>query len=352
MERALSVTEQQWLVQESLILLCANLGPSLSEVSLRTALAATQPKQPYLNVAIDAKALKFKVIEAVPVTCEELKDNDTVRAAARRQLDLGLDREVSLARAHIITASNSSHLVLVCDHLCLDGKSLMIWLTDVLTASTAETECKQVSLLQGEGLVDWTTRIPPTSFLPFVPPCESVVLRALSPEPSELLTAKVSDIVVSLNPTVFSRLLRGTKARGSTLNAPLMTAFFAAIADTAYMQNPDIGAPFRVRSCCAVDVRALLQPPLPSDFMNNSASVVPAFAVFDSLACSCSDDPKDSTITNSCSLDLWSVALACQESMKSGLTAGEAFRFLFVSVCCSFIFSDWSLTIKSITMTG
>merc|ERR1712050_16264 len=65
---------------------------------------------------------------------------------------------------------------------------------------------------------------------------------------------------------------------------------------------------------CAVDLRSQLTTPLPADFMNNSASVVPAYASFANVA--------EGAIVG----DLWTVAQQSQEAMLKGIAEGEAFR--------------------------
>ena len=93
-------------------------------------------------------------------------------------------------------------------------------------------------------------------------------------------------------------------------NPCALQAFLAAVLDAARAQDPSLSPPQHVRSVCAVDLRARLQPPLPSRFMNNSAAVVPVAADFGA--------PDEA--------DLWGVARAAQDGLGAALDRGEAFR--------------------------
>ena len=63
------------------------------------------------------------------------------------------------------------------------------------------------------------------------------------------------------------------KAKGTTLNAPLMLAFLAAAAAAAVRRDPEgvpSDAPCNVRACSAVDLRQALG--LARHYMNNSST--------------------------------------------------------------------------------
>ena len=97
-----------------------------------------------------------------------------------------------------------------------------------------------------------------------------------------------------------------------------MTAFFAAVLDVARKQDPALKFPQSIRSVCAVDLRSKLTPPLAWDYMNNSASVVPAATTFEAGA------------------DLWDCALRTQEATLKGISEGEGFRLHDITTRAAF----------------
>merc|ERR1719330_497522 len=141
--------------------------------------------------------------------------------------------------------------------------------------------------------VDWTTRVPAVELPPFEG-VDSVMLMTPPVDWADLASApRVEGLVQAVDRATFAALKVATKRRETTLNAPLMIAFFAAVRDCALKQNPELqkkGASptngvtseaLSVRSVCVVDLRRYLDPPLPEGFMNNSVSIVPAFATFE-----------------------------------------------------------------------
>jgi len=115
----------------------------------------------------------------------------------------------------------------------------------------------------------------------------------------------------------FEKLRVATKARGATLNAPLMTAFLAAVVDAARGQDPSLeGSPQHVRSVCAVDLRSRLTPPLDARYMNNCASVVPVAATFGAATGLAENEGEN----------LWKVALEAQAGLMDAVAGGEQFR--------------------------
>lgn len=318
--RELTASEKQWLPQSSLICLAARLSESLSDVLtddiLKQEVKRTCTVNPFLQVAIDTSALCYKRNGGITITSETLEGDgvDGIRKAAQRQLELGIDREACLARVHLVhhrPGGGSSHLLLVGDHLCFDGKSLMIWLNDIASAR-ASVEAAATAL----DFVDWTERIPVnvTFPSPFESPVTSIKLPTKAPQPEELIGSIVEDVVVNVDADVFSRLKVRSKEMGTTLNAPLMVSFFAAMADTALRQGAVgiVADTVDVRSVCAVDLRPQLG--LPANYMNNSASVVPVHATFPRA-----DEKVDGS-------GLWPVAQAAQAVMLENIDHGEAYR--------------------------
>ena len=130
--RGLTPAEQQWLGQTSLISLCAKLSPSLSlkmtAKILRASIEATRCTNPYLNVGIDRSRLSFKRVPEIPLTIETSEDRTgkAARSSVQRELKVGVNRETCLARVHLLrSATESSYLIVLGDHLCFDGKSLI-----------------------------------------------------------------------------------------------------------------------------------------------------------------------------------------------------------------------------------
>jgi hypothetical protein len=329
LSRPLSATESQWLAQHSLICLDAKLSPetaaAATEESLALALARTRTLHPYLSVSIDTEQKAFRPAPATPLSLETL-DTDggdgalpagAVRAAAQRQLAAGVDRAQTLARAHLVCGSGGEqhkHLLLLCDHLALDARSLTIWLGGIMAALLGGDAGHQQQQQEAmHEFVDWTDRIPTElSFAPFEPHGRSVALDKLEPAPEALAAVPVpgvADLVVCVEPAVFAALKGATKGRQTTLNAPLSAAFAAAVLDAARKEHPDdVVAPAYVQGCCAVDARAHVTPPLPSNYMNNSSSVVPTHATFTAGA------------------SLWQVAAAAQAELLEAIAAHEVFR--------------------------
>ena len=125
--------------------------------------------------------------------------------------------------------------------------------------------------------VQWTSRIPddvafPT---PFQPPFETVRLKPKDDAlpPAELALSLVEDHVVTVSAATMAALKARAKAKGTTLNAPLMLAFLAAAAAAAVRRDPEgvpSDAPCNVRACSAVDLRQALG--LARHYMNNSST--------------------------------------------------------------------------------
>jgi hypothetical protein len=217
-------------------------------------------------------------------------------------------------RCHVVKGPTVTSLVLLGDHLALDAKSLVIWLQDLLSILSAAVVADEKEAKETAGgveqqmlpFIDWTTRIPSLQLPPFQG-VDSAMLTLKSPEDKSNLP-DVDRVVQVIPKEVFKNIKTRTKDMNATLNAPLMTAFFAAVCDCARSQNADLKLPLSVQSVCAVDVRSKLVPVLPNDYMNNSASIVSAFATF----------------ADGC--NLWDVSLAAQGRVVQGIADGEAFR--------------------------
>lgn len=323
--RPLTAGEQQWLAQSSLICLVARLSLGLSRTfdaaTLVQHVASTAAKNPFLCVGINGAASRFVRNSGVTVTSETLDEDSllAVRAATQRQLQLGIDRAVCMARVHLLQspADGVSHLVLIADHVCIDGKSLLIWLDLLVVPPVSDADPMHA-------FVDWTDLVPRSATFssPFQSPVESIKLSPKVPSTDlDLADMVVADVVATLDVDTFASLRSRTKEKGTTLNTPLMAAFLAGMADVALKQmagdervGPGRSRAVDVRSVCAVDLRAKLG--LPPTYMNNSSAVVPVHASFERTEAS---DAVDGT-------QLWPAALAAQTVMLDHIEQGEAFR--------------------------
>jgi hypothetical protein len=164
--RPLNPSEKQWLAQSSLICLIAHLSSHVSNTvnkdSLRHALSVAQKKQPFLKVCVDIEALQFKLAGPTPITFENIQSGsssslDDVRDVARAQLIIGVDRSTTFGRLHVVTNVDDGTVsfVCLCDHICLDGKSLVCWIRDILSSLSDQDEKNEIEMLP---FIDWTTR--------------------------------------------------------------------------------------------------------------------------------------------------------------------------------------------------
>jgi hypothetical protein len=344
--RALTPSEQQWLPQSSLIALAGVLSAesTLDVAGLRAAAQRVAAGQPYLQIRIDAENVCYARNDGVPVTGEILADDDAdddaddtraaLRAAVARQLAVGVDRGVCLARAHLVDGvpgggggagggGKKKILILIADHLCFDGRSVMQLfesICDVVAANKADGDGVAAAADDGTMLdfIEWTSRIPDDVHFPapFQPPFETVRLKPKDNAlpPAELAQSLVEDLVVRVPAATMAALKARAQAKRTTLNAPLMAAFLAAAAAAAARRDPEgvlSSAPSNVRACCAVDLRQTLG--LARSYMNNSSSVVPVHGVMPAL-----------DTVNAASL--WSAAVETQQVMLDHIAANEAFR--------------------------
>lgn len=309
--RGLNANEGFWLTvnkSSSPLCLMARLrsDADLTESMLEAALAECRMKHPYLGVCVDktAKELRSAAV-ALPLSCQSVNScsSDSIRAIAREQLLAGIDISQTLVRAHLIMSSDASWLLLLGDHLAFDGKSFVAWLTDLLSGAAGVRIASQIP----HPFTDWTARVPLVQLPPFAATATlSLALLAAPPDLSD--APNVEDVVVTLDEDVFIALKAETKAAGTKLNGPLMTAFGAAVIDAIRRQQPELSPPFPVRGMCAVDVRSHVFPPLPPDYVCSAAGLVP---------CALKLEPGE---------DLWAVAALSTKSLVADVAAGEAFR--------------------------
>ena len=172
--------------------------------------------------------------------------------------------------------------------------------------------------------VDWVDRVPPLSLPPF--DATPTVLFANLPTAPEVMAKwaadptidqGVQDLVVTLDSAAFVALKAQTKARGISLNAPLMVAFQAAMVDAVVAHGepappatdgPD-GQYYSIRLNCAVETRGLLVPPLPADYIGNVAGLAPV----------------TSRIPTSGG-DLWPAAVLAHAAVRAAIAQQEPFR--------------------------
>jgi hypothetical protein len=352
-----------------------NKGTTIDVANVQAAVSKVRATQPYLNVCIDPEAMSFKLCGDMPITEETLDayDKQSVRDAARRQLLLGVDRNATFARIHITTSADGKkkHLMAFCDHLAFDAKSLIVLLTDILKLIDTLKLQKQlqdsVALDKAEAIVEEmqefagtadgipsalggglshsepdttaTATATATTMLPFVewssmvpevelPPFEgvdSILLKtkALAVAPEELGSLPgVEGVVFSVTKETFAALKEASKSRGLTLNGPLMTAFLASVTECARKQaaaaetkddssSGSGSTATAIRSCCAVDLRRNLK--LPSNYMNNSSSVVKCSAVI----------PPSAEINGTL---LWEAAAESSKELTNSIDAHEGYR--------------------------
>jgi hypothetical protein len=321
--RDLNAGEKAWLMQNSLICLTARLSTRASALievdgALEAALLAAQTYQPYLKICVDTEKLCFKLSECIPLSFETIDTDadENVRDVARAQLAIGVDRSQTFARLHVVKCASHVRFVMLCDHLALDAKSLGLWLNQLLVSlESGEVSNTDLAL----PFVDWTSRIPKEINLPPFTGVDSAMLNTKIVVPEDLASAPpVLGYVKSLDKNIFTDLKEITKTKGTTLNAPLMTAFFAAVLDVARKQDPELEIPQSIRSVCAVDLRSKLTPPLASDYMNNSASVVPVTCTFEA------------------GTDLWDCAQTTQEATLNAISADEGFRLHDITTRAAF----------------
>ena len=262
--------------------------------------------------------------EDLDAACSSVDADVVIRSLAAQQLAVGIDRGVCLARAHLVNGlpRGRKTLIVVGDHLALDGRSLMVLFESIcqgVSTSAADPPAHAHAPGPVHEFIDWTSRIPDdVSFpTPFQPPFETVRLKPKDDAlpPAELAQSLVEDHVVTVPAATMAALKNRAKDMGTTLNAPLMAAFLAAAAAAAARRDPQgvpSDAPCKVRACCAVDLRQALG--LASQYMNNSSSVVPVHGVM---------PPPEKNVA---ATPLWTAALAAQQVMLDHIAANEAFR--------------------------
>jgi hypothetical protein len=281
---------------------------------LSRVLASCRHRHPYLRIAVDAAQARVHTAPApVPLSEERVAtlDSATVREAVRAQLHSGVDLGVSTWRAHLVVSAESDEecaLILLGDHMMLDGRSFIVLANDLLSALDSDAEAAPP---EQHAFVDWTQRVPPLQ----LPAFDATPTIALPPAPDAEPTADglVRDLVVSVDAALMAALKTNAKALGLSLNAPLMVAFQAAVVDAAVALGAEQTSGidhFSVRSLCAVETRSLLEPPLPADYIGNLAGVVSVTSRF----------------TGQNAPELWQAAAEAHAAVHDAITANEPFR--------------------------
>ena len=187
-------------------------------------------------------------------------------------------------------------------------------------------------------LIAWTDLVPSSATFdsPYKSPVDTIRLSPKTPvpDPAEMASMVVEDVVVTLDAATCASLRARTKERGTTLNAPLMAAFLAGIADAALkageVDKVGVRRSVDVRTVCAVDLRARLG--LDPRYMNSSSAVVPVHASFQ---CTEVGDAVDGA-------HLWPTALAAQAVMLKHIEDGEGFRLHDITKRGAFAEFLWS----------
>jgi hypothetical protein len=318
--RPLSSSESTWLaIGKSPLSMTLYLTPACALKArtpgvLARAAASCRHRHPYLGVAIDAAQVRaHTALAPVPLSEERVAtlDNATVREAVRAQLHTGVDLGVSTWRVHVVVGAASDQecaLILLGDHMMLDGRSFIVLANDLVTALDAGAEAAP---RDQHDFVDWTQRVPPLQ----LPAFDATPTIALPPAADAEPTADglVRDLVVTVDAAVMAALKVNAKAHGMSLNAPLMVAFQAAVVDAAIALGAEqaSGADHvSVRSLCAVETRSLLAPPLPADYIGNVAGVVSV----------------TSRLGGQNAPDLWLAAVAAHAAVRDAIAALEPFR--------------------------
>lgn len=333
--RGLTTGEQQWLSQSSLICIVARLSSHEmpDEDCLLMNIQKTRANQPYLSIAVDTNALKFKRSECIPFTSEAVSvigdESNIIKNRVSDQLALGINREVSFGRVHLIkTDKDSAYIIVIGDHLCLDGRSLMWWISELVKNPVAREESGEDVIPSMLDFIDWTLKIPSIKFTPFEPPFQSIKLKSTQEVPSMevLISESIQDVIVKIEAITLQTLKEVSKSRGLTLNAPLQIAFLAAMTDAALLVDESLCngyAVANVRGVSAVDVRSHLG--LSSAYMNNSASVVPIHSTFPIIE-RINPLSSPSIVKVVDDSKLWFLADNTQKVLMDNIEAGEAYR--------------------------
>lgn len=291
--RPFTASEGMWAaINESsspLCLLVRVSGP-LAADTLRLALAHVRAEHPYLRCAVHKErgGVGDSPLAEIPLTTETVaaspSDAHALRALVRAQLLAGVTITDTFVRVHLVKHSGAgdegvSHLLLIGDHMCFDGRSFFSWLGSLM-AALGTVASDPAATFDGEPheFLNWSTQVPDVTLERYVKP-ESVALfsntiaiakaersgdgddesKAAAGTDAPAST-KVEDVVLTVPSEVFAKLKATSKAVGAKLNGPLAVAFNCALADLARKRADEL--PVTTLSACAVDVRGMLTPPM------------------------------------------------------------------------------------------
>ena len=295
--RPFTASEGMWAaINESsspLCLLVRVSGPLTTEI-LRLALAHARAEHPYLRCAVHKErgGVGDSPKPEIPLTTETVatapSDLGALRALVRAQLLAGVAITDTFVRVHLVEHSGAedagvSHVLLIGDHMCFDGRSFFSWLASLM-AALGKVADDPAAAFDGEAheFLNWSTQVPDVTLERYVKP-ESVALftstigiagaegadDAATSDESKAdgaaaaatpTSTKVEDVVLNVPPEVFAKLKATSKAVGAKLNGPLAVAFNCALADLARKRGDAL--PVSTLSACAVDVRGMLTPPM------------------------------------------------------------------------------------------
>lgn len=325
MFRPFNASEQLWGTinsSSSPIAVVGRLSGPLSLEDVQQALACARSQHPYLQASVDTirKGVVQSALNELPVEAETIetfqdreKDRlEAVREVVRRELLKGIPIQDTLARAYLISESGDDqihHLILMADHVAFDSRSLLAWLDSFFTFLKRPSKDDIDPTVQLE-LIDWQERIPKSC--PNLDACPlqgHSIASDISPpanSSSSENVCMVEDTVLQICSDTFSRLKHSTKAHELSLNAPLFVAFACAVSDLALSRGDHL--PVMAVGSCAVDVRGMVSPPLPHNFISSVAGTVNVGIEVESC------------------LDLWRASSAVSQSLKEEIAKAEPFR--------------------------
>lgn len=307
------------------------------EEDLATAAAAAWKDHPYLRAAVshDPQGIIASEEGAIPLTVEALdvtdcssehEEHKAVRGIIQRELAKGVCITKAFARLHTIFPSGTTsphhtvHLLVIGDHMAFDGRSFFAVLRSVIRALPSATP---PTIPETEGsdcsheLCDWNAAVPASLELPPYDASAFDPRSAIStgcehwkPEEGTADPPAVRDVVWAMDSEIFSRLRREAKTRQVSLNGPMAVALRCAVADAAIrrgtLTSDTLSLPTLL--ACAVDVRGLLEPPLPANYVCSAASLM------------------NVGHTVKAGMELWDAAVEESERVAAMVEAREPFR--------------------------
>lgn len=341
--RPLNANELVWLqINNSNSPLCLIVtldnDVDLSEQCLRNALRGVQSVHPYLTVRVNKESSSLCPMESeIQVSRETIQAEEgsdflsIARAVCRRQLEAGVRISDSLVRVHVLfvehaVAGKSSHLLLLGDHMALDGRSFVAWM-DHLVRRLLTPSCATTEEEESHPFLEWASQAPDVTLPPFEAPPSVMLIHQAGPA-AGAPAAPVRDTVLVIPIEDFVALKQQASARGIKLNGPLFVCFAAAVAEVARKQrqeqSSDEEAPHDdvvvVRAMCAVDARLQLQPPLPADYISSVAGLVPQHVTLPATLTSADDH------VGPVKERLWEAAAVSSSDLSAAIAAGETFR--------------------------